>query len=365
MNIFEYSIPFSKLFTTANDIYKHRKGLILKTETSYGPVYAEAAPLPGFSSNTLQESKDWLSLNWEQTEKEHKKMGSHFWNQVPTPSSLAFALDALHWIYLSTESKQSLSGLLFTHTEANASAQVHVNRTISMADRDITDILKYIDKAKKRGFKTFKFKVGIDADRELTMINHIREVYPDIGLRLDANRAFSYSDAVTFTQNLESAQIEYIEEPLREDHLSSISELYKQTSIELAADESTHSLPDALSLCKSKWFDVLVLKPMLLGSFANIFKVVEKASLNGKKLVFSSALETAIGRIISAHLSVCVTNSNDVAHGLATGEWLKHDFISESAYLKNGAIPLSDSPGLGYQIDEAALGKGNLTSLKL
>jgi len=352
VNIFEYKIPFKKPFKSAGNIYLQRKGIVLSIDSSAGPVYAEAAPLPGFSTDTLSEVKNWLFINRGQTEKAIKKVGSHFWNQVPTPSSLAYALDAIHWLYLSAESGLSLSGLLFSSKEDDRHSQVLVNKTLPIQDIGVNSILEDIRYSKRNGFRTFKCKVGRDVDQELDMINSIREAHSDIAIRLDANRAFSYSDAVIFMQNLESANIEYVEEPLNREDLSLISDLYNQTSVPIAADESTHVLSDALDLCKANWVDTLVLKPSLIGSFSNLFKIVEKASLNGKKMVLSSTFETAIGRLIAAHLSFSVSKLGETAHGLATGEWLQHDFINETKYLKKGSIILNNNPGLGYPVNE-------------
>lgn len=352
MNVLEYQIPFKKIFTSADNTYRQRKGVIIKVDTNSGPVYAEAAPLPGYSADTLSEVKDWLSVNWEQTEKEIEKVGSHSWNQVQTPSSLAFALDALHWLYLSAESGLSLSGLLFSSNENDSESRVLVNKTIPIQNHAVNNILEDIEDSKSKGFRTFKCKVGRDADQELDMIHSIREAHSDIAIRLDANRAFSYSDAVLFMNKLEDADIEYLEEPLNREDLSQISDLYNQTSVPIAADESAQVLSDALDLCKASWVNTLVLKPSLIGSFANLFKIVEKAGLNGKKMVLSSTFETAIGRLILAHLSISISSSGDIAHGLATGEWLQKDFIKESEYLKNGSIILNNRTGLGYQVNE-------------
>ena len=53
--VIPYSIPFVKPLQTAGETYTHRKGVWLKLQSEKITGFGEAAPLSGFSSETLKE----------------------------------------------------------------------------------------------------------------------------------------------------------------------------------------------------------------------------------------------------------------------------------------------------------------------
>ena len=53
--VIPFSIPFVKPLQTSNDIYDHREGVWLKIDCENFSGFGEAAPLPGFSEESLKE----------------------------------------------------------------------------------------------------------------------------------------------------------------------------------------------------------------------------------------------------------------------------------------------------------------------
>src|SRR5690625_6028733 len=68
------------------------------------------------------------------------------------------------------------------------------------------------------GFRCYKLKVGTQSiDAEIERVRRLRTLLPaDVGLRLDANRAWSYGEAARFWDGVADLEIAYIEEPVRQ-----------------------------------------------------------------------------------------------------------------------------------------------------
>ena len=56
--LYSYSIPFKKPFVTGAGTFNTREGIILRYHDSQIDVVSEAAPLPGFSSESLKQVKE-------------------------------------------------------------------------------------------------------------------------------------------------------------------------------------------------------------------------------------------------------------------------------------------------------------------
>jgi L-alanine-DL-glutamate epimerase-like enolase superfamily enzyme len=61
-------------------------------------------------------------------------------------------------------------------------------------------------------------------------------------------------------------------------------------------------------------------------------------------VVLTSVVESAVGVTAAAHLAVALVP--DIAHGLATLDWLTAD-VAVGPVLRHGRLLLHDGPGLG------------------
>ena len=60
LNLYRYQLPFQQPFVTGAGTFEYREGLILRYHTSDIDVVSEVAPLPGFSTESLQEAESYL-----------------------------------------------------------------------------------------------------------------------------------------------------------------------------------------------------------------------------------------------------------------------------------------------------------------
>ncbi len=94
-----------------------------------------------------------------------------------------------------------------------------------------------IEQKLKEGFTTIKLKVGaIDFDSELALLRSIRERYSkeEITLRVDANGAFSPSEATRKLELLAELGIHSIEQPIRQGQFDAMKSLCATTPVPIA-----------------------------------------------------------------------------------------------------------------------------------
>jgi len=346
LEVFQYQIPLKHTFSFNLKDLTVRKGFIFKWTYPSGVLYAEAAPLPPFSVQSFTNIKEWLNLHdlskFLHIATDEEEAISF---RTKPPPCIQFALDALRIQYQAVNNKIPLYSYL--NQQAPSSVQLPVNKTLNLteeSDSHLDTITKWVN----AGFKTFKFKVDQNVDYVVTLLKRVRQQFPDINIRLDANRSWSLITLTDFLSKLEDLNIEYIEEPLSFDSLSVLPDIAPGSTIPFAADESIRSIKDVHKVLKEDWADILILKPMLIGSITDILNIVSAGSKRAKKIVFSSSLESPIGHLITAHLA---TSQADISHGLATVDLFEQDFLPGSQLIREGYFQLNNGPGLGYDIE--------------
>lgn len=394
--------------------FSNREGIIISFEYRDKTFVGEAAPLPGFSSETLEDVDRWLSnhkdsLNLYLTSEcctyfsdtncvfsfglpELKadypisdKTGDTFSKSgqsggvytfrasddkiydskkseitsirldsgltTPIPPSLAFAIDSIRlqilWhkasdpdaffpvdlpklprCIVGTLDLSSISGSICPIYDSMVNPQrVPVNITSS-------DVEVYKSMYEK-GFRTFKVKVGFGQEEDFKRVSELRKLFPDATLRLDANAKWSVEEAESILPKLANFNIEYIEQPVSVDNLTVFGAKLADFGIPIAADESMRSLDDLHRIIESKAASVLILKPMLIGSFANLLKIRSVADAAGLKTVVTTSLEAGIGRRITALLTSALFSANH-AHGLATGSMFTNDVLDDTELVYDG-----------------------------
>ena len=135
-----------------------------------------------------------------------------------------------------------------------------------------------------------------------------------INLRLDANRAWTFEEALEFVRATEGVRYEYVEEPLADP--TRLSSLVDETGVPVALDESLVGM-DPETLGEHCYARAVVLKPTLLGGMRHILRLAERAQDLSITPVVSSAFETGVGTLGLVALAACV-GGGEVPAGLDT-----------------------------------------------
>lgn len=346
---YSYTLPFATPLQTSRQTFQYRKGIILCLTKDKQQYYGEAAPLPGFSTESFDDVKQWITKHKNElknilSSEDSTEQLQKIYSAQSVPASLQFGLDALSYQLEADRSNTSLLNYLF----ANAIPKVPVNALISLQDDNpIQQTNKYL----ARGYQTIKCKVGLDIDQELYQLKKIRTQFPDVKIRVDANQAWPLNKAIRNCRTLAGLDIEYCEEPLAENTPKNYEELSQNTELSLALDETLaqHSYwPNLLPFSR-----YLIIKPMVIGSFKKNIETKRLANTHNNKVVVTTSLESSVGRYFSGILAAGI-GSSQTAHGLSTGKFLSKDIFENDAFVANGYFQILENklPAINFNREQ-------------
>ena len=349
--LFHYSLPLTEpLYLLGHEMHE-RTGLILRLHdendgTSVGDNYSEGeiAPLPGMHPETLSEAEnqigDYLSGN-----------------SLPATCSAAlfgsvnFGLDmALRTMFQSPNVSKFHS---FKETAGNDPKPSKIDFTgqifpvNGLAVGSGTVLEMECEELRNGGFKAVKLKVGqLTILQDIERVRLARKILGDeIALRLDANRAWEWEDALKFAEAVQDFNIEYCEEPLLDSN--KLEQLHLQTGMPLALDETLWYAPTPISDAPAKHVSLsgiraLILKPSILGGWNNTKMWIEHAQKNGIHCVLSSCFESGLGLNWIAFMANELLSEKFPA-GLDTSKWFEQDLIEPRFLIQNGNYVFPDS----------------------
>ncbi len=230
------------------------------------------------------------------------------------------------------------------------SEPVYCNATLSAGDPAAVaaDAIRWAND----GFTAFKLKLGVGDD--IGTVRAVREaVGPVAQIRVDANAAWDVATARRRLAELEPLDIELVEQPVRT--LAESSEVAASTTIPIAGDEGIESRADAERAIASGAFGLAGLKLSKVGGPEAAIEIAEilpsflSSSLDGPVGIAAAAIVAQTLRAAAAG------TEPGLAHGLATQRLFASTIASRQCELRDGMLHLPSGPGLGVEIDEAAL----------
>jgi L-alanine-DL-glutamate epimerase-like enolase superfamily enzyme len=191
------------------------------------------------------------------------------------------------------------------------------------------------------GFACIKMKIGaINFKTEIEILKSIRKDFSsnDLALRVDANGAFSDSEALEKLKILSDLDLHSIEQPIKQGQVEHMAELCDKSPLPIALDEEligVFSKEDKRVLLRSIKPQYIILKPTLVGGFQGSDEWIEVAEKNQIDWWVTSALESNIG--LNAIAQYTFTKNNNLPQGLGTGGLFTNNFDSPLE-VKNGSL---------------------------
>jgi len=222
---------------------------------------------------------------------------------------------------------------------ANGTAGIPINGLIWMGSKQ--DILQQIRQKIDNGFSTIKIKVGaLDFEQECEILDFIRKHFDknNIEIRLDANGAFSPTEALSKLETLAKFNIHSIEQPIKPGQHELMAALCAASPIDIALDEELIGIYDndqrnhLLAEINPKY---IILKPSLLGGLEDTLQWTMLAQSLGIGWWVTSALESNIGLNAIAHWTFA--NAPSIHQGLGTGQLYANN-IASPLEIRNGKL---------------------------
>jgi o-succinylbenzoate synthase len=202
------------------------------------------------------------------------------------------------------------------------------------------------------GYETFKLKLGSGDD--VGQVRAVREALgPDAQIRVDANATWDLEAARAILAEIEPLGIQLAEQPVAT--MERAAELARSTKIPLAGDESVVTAEDALRAARTGAFRMTGIKLSKVGGIFSALRIAGNLPAYA-----SSALDGPVGIALGARLAAKLRPlpwpaSGERSHGLATQRLFVSTIASVECRLGDGTLHPAAGPGLGVEIDEAAL----------
>lgn len=167
-----------------------------------------------------------------------------------------------------------------------------VVREIFLEDSNLEE---NITKALKKNTTALKLKVGKNVRKDLETI---KKVYGLCGgkvkIHLDANRGYTYDQALALAKGSIHCGVSLFEEPFRGD-LKELKKFRGEVKIPIMLDESVLTLRDFENAINNKALDILNIKLCRLGGITEAKKYISQAEKSGIRIYLGCSEELGIG----------------------------------------------------------------------
>lgn len=209
------------------------------------------------------------------------------------------------------------------------------------------------------GFRTVKVKVGKNAERDIALVNDIREVVRESGepvhIRLDANQGYDVPTAIRVIRDLEkTGELEAVEQPVPKWDLFGLREIRDRVRTPIMIDETVFSPEDAMNAIRMGAADMINIKVCKVGGLYQSRRIASMADAAGMRCTVGSNLELGIGIAASLHFSAS-TPSVSMASDFTCGAYLHDRDVTADSIIPRvcaGHAPVGTEPGLGVVLKE-------------
>jgi L-alanine-DL-glutamate epimerase-like enolase superfamily enzyme len=356
IEVYETILRYKEPFTISAGTSTENHNTVVKIVTDYEVFgWGEASPsqrVTGETSETILKTLD--------------KMGPHLIGKCPL--RIAQCIDLMDSLVSGNPSAKAAIDLAL-HDVLGKTARKPTWRIMGgFRERVLTDITLSIKppkemakdamKAVRKGFVALKVKVGMNPKEDVERIKLIREaVGGEIAVRIDANQGWTVTQALDVLKKMKKFDIEFVEQPTDAMNIRGLTRIKKNSQIPVMADESVHSLSDAMQLIKANAVDMINIKLMKSGGIHNATKIATIAEAANVPCMIGCMGESSIGITAAVHFAAATKN---VQHADLDCDILLADKLvtKGGAGLENSERIPVDEPGFGItRVNEKLLGK--------
>lgn len=200
-----------------------------------------------------------------------------------------------------------------------------------------------------KGYHRIKIKIkpGWDSD----IVAAVRQEFGDIQLMVDANSAYTLSDAhIQQLKKLDRFELMMIEQPLHYQDLLQHKKLQAQLQTPVCLDESIHTVSDAILAIEEECCQIINIKPGRVGGYYNAKIIAEKLGQN--RVWCGGMLETGIGRVHNLFIQA-KAEYNIPGDTSGSDRYFARDIITPQVEVDaQGYVRIPKGIGLGVEVDE-------------
>ena len=195
----------------------------------------------------------------------------------------------------------------------------------------------------EEGYRRIKLKIepGTDVER----VAAVRGAHPDILLSVDANAAYTLSDAEVF-RALDAFGLLMVEQPLHHQDLVQHAALQRQIATDVCLDESIRSAADAEAAIGLGACRIVNIKQGRVGGVPEARRVHDVTAGLGVPVWCGGMLETGIGRATNLALAA-MPNFRLPGDTSSSRRYFPDDLTQPFVLAPDGTMAVPTGPGIG------------------
>jgi L-alanine-DL-glutamate epimerase-like enolase superfamily enzyme len=203
------------------------------------------------------------------------------------------------------------------------------------------------------GYKAVKMKVGGAPLREdVARVGSARDaIGPEVRLMVDANNAWSSTEAIRFGRAVERFDVSWFEEPCWPDDLAGAAEVCRALDMPIASGEIEYTRWGCRDLIEQHAADIIQADPHTAGGLTEWIRIAALASAHHLPIAPHG------NHYLGAHAVAAVDNGMIVESYARLQSW--QDDLFTPWELDDGELVLPQVAGLGIEVDLAALKKAS------
>jgi L-alanine-DL-glutamate epimerase-like enolase superfamily enzyme len=204
------------------------------------------------------------------------------------------------------------------------------------------------------GFDAVKLRLGKEATGELEArrVRAVREaVGPGVGIMVDATESWSLTRARAAGRALQEAGIAWLEDPVHHLDVAGLAELRRELTVPIAAGEHLYHLDAFRTLLEARAVDVVILDLARVGGITPWRKIAALAQAHRVPVCGHVVPE------VQVHLLAAVPNGYKVEYVPRSA-----GLLAAMPRLERGELVAPPGPGLGLELDEAAVRRHRLAT---
>lgn len=339
INLYEQNIPLKTPFKTALRTVNLLKSIIIEVITDNGFIgYGAAAPAAAVTGETIPSILCAIE-NYIKPVIIGKVVDISLTEKIVAAiaynTTAKAAVESALYDLLAKEKNLPLFRYLGGKEEKTLKNDITIS--INTPEAMAKDAKKALD----LGVETLKLKLGGHADEDIKRIDAVFDVDKKLVLRLDANQAWSYENAVKIIEHCRQKKynIQFIEQPFAARETALMKKI-KSAGISILADESVFNYFDAKRIAENNCADYINIKLAKSGGITEAVKIVDIAKKYGIGCLMGCMLESPIGVIVSAHFAAAFDNV--IMYDLDAVELLEYNPIASDIEFTPDTIKVTD-----------------------
>lgn len=215
---------------------------------------------------------------------------------------------------------------------------------------------------RREGFHAVKIKIGFGVEEDLKVIEAVREaIGPDLRLMIDANHGYDALEAVELGKRAAQYGIDWFEEPVVPEQLGAYRAVREGQPIPVAGGETWHGRYGMLEPIATRAIDIVQPDICGTGGFTEMRRIADLAAMHGVRLVphvWGTAVQIAASLQFMAALLPNPPRPEPIEPIMEfdrTENPFRQAVVKTPLEHEGGIVPIPSGPGLGIEIERAAL----------